>query len=58
MRVRGTDQGPEFNPLFMPPPAVEAPLDPHRIGGVGGSTSPKMFWTTFPMPVRADDIMG
>jgi anti-sigma regulatory factor (Ser/Thr protein kinase) len=33
--VRVLDRGPEFNPLALPPPATDAPLDERRIGGVG-----------------------
>jgi anti-sigma regulatory factor (Ser/Thr protein kinase) len=35
VRVRVTDQGPEFNPLALPPPETAAPLDERRVGGVG-----------------------
>lgn len=35
VRVRVADQGPEFNPLDLPPPATDAPLDERRVGGVG-----------------------
>lgn len=35
VRVRVKDQGPEFNPLTLPPPATDAPLEERRVGGVG-----------------------
>lgn len=35
VRVRVTDQGSEFNPLALPPPATDASLEDRRVGGVG-----------------------
>lgn len=35
LTVRVIDSGPEFNPLSLPEPPTDLPLDQRRVGGVG-----------------------